>query len=299
MEERTPGRRSFLLPGPTFSGFLKPGKVGFSFSYKLKTDARNGPPPGWAGWGRRFVQTGQGRLTCHVQRLPLGGKLSPKVTDEGAILYPTFPCRKPVPNGLPPVRRLSSAPLGTRSPPHPSRLRRATFPPRGRLRTWCAKIQSEKISRKKVSKSGPVGGPRKRPATALLRFPTQKMKRAPASGFKNPGAGRSPAILSPCFLIKKAGPPPGRRGNGALRPEAGLEAGPIGSVPPGEGPRPHPPGPLGLISPGRGKTSNTPSPAPPRGWGGPAPAAGRRSAGGTPPRRRRPPGASGRRGRGS
>ena len=85
MEERTPGRRSFLLPGPTFSGFLKPGKVGFSFSYKLKTDARNGPPPGWAGWGRRFVQTGQGRLTCHVQRLPLGGKLSPKVTDEGAI----------------------------------------------------------------------------------------------------------------------------------------------------------------------------------------------------------------------
>ena len=50
MEERTPGRRSFLLPGPTFSGFLKPGKVGISFSYKLWTDARNGPPPGWAGW---------------------------------------------------------------------------------------------------------------------------------------------------------------------------------------------------------------------------------------------------------
>ena len=53
-----------------------------------------------------------------------------------------------------------------------------------------------------------------------------------------------------------------------------------------------------VISPGRDRTSGTPSPAPPRGWGGPAPAAGRRSAGGTPPRRR-PPGASGRRGRGS
>ena len=30
--------------------FFEPGKVGFSFSYKLRTDARNGPPPGWAGW---------------------------------------------------------------------------------------------------------------------------------------------------------------------------------------------------------------------------------------------------------
>ena len=27
--------------------------------------------------------------TDHVRRLPLGGKLSPKVTDEGATLYPT------------------------------------------------------------------------------------------------------------------------------------------------------------------------------------------------------------------
>src|SRR5699024_6583171 len=46
---------------------------------------------------------------CTTQRLPLGGKLSPKVTDEGAILYPTFPCRKRV---LSPRRLPSPAPLG-------------------------------------------------------------------------------------------------------------------------------------------------------------------------------------------
>ena len=130
--------------------------------------------------------------------------------------------------------------------------------------------------------------------------PNPKDGASPSERFYSRGCrGEPPAILSPCFLIKKAGPPPGRRGNGALRPEAGPEAGPIGSVPPGEGPRPHPPGPLGLISPGRGKTSNTPSPAPPRGWGGPGPGGGRRSAAGRRRRRRRPPGASGRTGPGS
>src|SRR5699024_5086319 len=50
--------------------------------------------------------------------------------------------------------------------------------------------------------------------------------------------GEPPAILSPCFLIKKAGPPPGRRGNGALRPEAASEAPPVGCVPPGVAPGP-------------------------------------------------------------
>ena len=45
----------------------------------------------------------------YLRRLPLGGKLSPKVTDEGAILYPTFPCRR---IRLSPGRRSSPAPLG-------------------------------------------------------------------------------------------------------------------------------------------------------------------------------------------
>ena len=37
--------------------FLEPGKVVFSFSYKLWTNARNSPPPGWAGWGGVGGQT--------------------------------------------------------------------------------------------------------------------------------------------------------------------------------------------------------------------------------------------------
>ena len=58
-------------------------------------------------------------LFCLFQYLPerniwfihclLGGKLSPKVTDEGAILYPTFPCRR---RDLSPRRFSSPAPLG-------------------------------------------------------------------------------------------------------------------------------------------------------------------------------------------
>ncbi len=58
-------------------------------------------------------------LFCLFQYLPerniwfihclLGGKLSPKVTDEGAILYPTFPCRR---RDLSPFRPASPAPLG-------------------------------------------------------------------------------------------------------------------------------------------------------------------------------------------
>ena len=162
MEERTPGRRSFLLPGPTFSGSLKPGKVGFSFSYKLWTNARNGPPPGWAGWeawvsGRRD--------------------------------------------------RVGKNPAKTIFPKESFQIR---------VRTWCRKKQRP-LGCGSIPKEGASE------QRAVLNYP---------------GAGQSPAILSPCFLIKKAGPPPGRHPPGALRPEAASEARPVGHVPPGAGPRP-------------------------------------------------------------
>ena len=57
-EERTPGRKRFFLPGPTFSGWGDPG--GFSLFFCLACGpvsyVRNGPPPGWAGWGRWFLR---------------------------------------------------------------------------------------------------------------------------------------------------------------------------------------------------------------------------------------------------
>ena len=73
---------------------------------------------------------------CTTQRLPLGGKLSPKVTDEGAT---------GLPNGAEEKFRWGDRwqpslfykeRLGTGSPPHPTRLCRPTFPPRGRLWGW-------------------------------------------------------------------------------------------------------------------------------------------------------------------
>ena len=88
-----------------------------------------------------------------------------------------------------------------------------------------------------VSKSGLVHMSQKE----TVAFSTDaKDGASPSERFDSRGCrGEPPAILSPCFLIKKAGPPPGRRAPGALRPEAGPEAGPTGSVPTGAGPRPN------------------------------------------------------------
>ena len=58
------------------------------------------------------------------------------------------------------------------------------------------KIQPKKISQKKVPKSGHVHGSRKRPATALLRLPTQKPERASSERFYIRGCrGEPPATL--------------------------------------------------------------------------------------------------------
>ena len=70
--------------------FLKPGKAGSSFSYKLRTDARNGPPPGWAGW-EAGVGIGRKRLWGPLPKAFSSGGRWPGAagTDEGATGYPT------------------------------------------------------------------------------------------------------------------------------------------------------------------------------------------------------------------
>ena len=78
--------------------------------------------------------------TDHVRRLPLGGKLSPQVTDEGATLYPTQQknqrrssapsTRLPRSIGTLGAKPCSIGTLGTGSPPHPTRLTPAHLPPK-------------------------------------------------------------------------------------------------------------------------------------------------------------------------
>ena len=58
-EERTPGRKRFFLPGPTFSGLGGPcgGPLFFSaWPAAHLSYARNGPPPNWAGWEAWFLR---------------------------------------------------------------------------------------------------------------------------------------------------------------------------------------------------------------------------------------------------
>ena len=126
---------------------------------------------------------------------PSGGRCPSAHTgaDEGAILYPTFPCRKEGDSRLSPQRNFSSAPLG--NPVAPSSVTFGdSFPPRGSL--WGVEPYP-----KKRPKSGHVHGHRNSPSTGTLRPTTQK----PASGneraLKKGGRGASPRdSLRPGFL---------------------------------------------------------------------------------------------------
>ena len=93
--------------------------------------ARNGPPPSWAGWEGVVLQTGR---EAQRKAFPSGGRCPSAHTgaDEGAILYPTFPCRKKALSRLSPQRGFSIASLG--NPVAPSSVTFGdSFPPRGSL----------------------------------------------------------------------------------------------------------------------------------------------------------------------
>ena len=100
----------------------------------LPRRGRHSVSPGFfvAARGRSWRNAAERWEPNHVHRLPPGGKLSPQVTDEGATLYPTEREKNTV--ALSKRRRTAGppAPLGTRSPPHPTRLTPGHLPPEGK-----------------------------------------------------------------------------------------------------------------------------------------------------------------------
>ena len=109
-----------------------------------------------------------------------------------------------------------------RSPPHPTRLRRPTFPPRGRL--WgCATLP--------VYETTPPSPPSRwagRYGRGTHGPQARQKRRSPPAGSPQPekvGPGRKnlflPGVLSSGFLPKKAGPPPGAgRATGRCAPRS-------------------------------------------------------------------------------
>ena len=147
-----------------------------------------------------------------------------------------------------------------RSPPHPTRLRRPTFPPRGRL--WG--VETQRVGNFLSQKCFPAYFPSKNASQISLSIPEEiapqpyQRQRSPkrASGSKraiNPGSRGLPLVFFPPTFFKESrapppesagnprcrvhpatvptepptddrGPPPGRRPPGALRPKAGFGA---------------------------------------------------------------------------
>ena len=183
------GRKGGLGPSGLFTG-CRPDLLG--------VPSRASPLDG------RGLDTLQG--ISHPQSLPLGGRTvrgtvrsgpgeatinhrwaGEAGSDEGAIWYPTFPCRKKALSQLSPQRGFSIAPLG--NPIAPSSVTFGdSFPPRGSL--WVVEPYP-----KKRPKSGHAHGLRNSPTTALLRSTTPKR----ASGNERPltqgGGGPPPATL--------------------------------------------------------------------------------------------------------
>ena len=89
------------------------------------------------------------RCVSTPQAFPLGGRCPSAHTgaDEGAIWYPTFPCRKKAFSRLSPQRNFSFVPLG--NPVAPSSVTFGdSFPPRGSL--WAVQPYTKKASQIRV-----------------------------------------------------------------------------------------------------------------------------------------------------
>ena len=105
-----------------------------------------------------------------------------------------------------------------RSPPHPTRLRRPTFPPRGRL--WgCATLPVYEIT----PPSPPSRWAGRYGRKIQGRRPGRKKERTPCRVLKNQsresrGEKLSPLALFPPVSREKRGPPPGRRPTGRCAP---------------------------------------------------------------------------------
>ena len=145
-----------------------------------------------------------------TQKLPLGEKLSPKVTDEGAILYPTFPCRK---IGLSPQRLSSPAPLGESIALHPPQCAHWGTFPRGRLWAWEGPFPSARPP----LPARPAGGRAVTGVGQMGRRPGRKKEDprrvTPNQSRESRGENLSPLALFPPVSREKRGP----RRVGALR----------------------------------------------------------------------------------
>ena len=136
---------------------------------------------------RGTVRSGPGEATINHRWAGEAG------SDEGAIWYPTFPCRKGTLSRLSPQRGFSIAPLG--NPVAPSSVTFGdSFPPRGSL--WVVQPYT-----KKRPKSGYVHGPRNSPTTGTMWHPTPKRASGNERALKMGGRGASPRdSLRPGFL---------------------------------------------------------------------------------------------------
>ncbi len=171
-----------------------------------------------------------GRVLPTPKAFPLGERWAGEAgSDEGAILYPTFPCRKEGGCRLSPQRNFSSAPLG--NPVAPSSVTSGdSFPPRGSL--WVVLPYT-----KKRPKSGHVDGHRNSPSTGTMRHPTPKRASGNERAIKLGVQGACPRPSFPPFLGRNGGP----RRVGALRGAAprGFEKAPTTRRVRSTAPRPH------------------------------------------------------------